>query len=349
MKWICLEKNNIILTVCGIFYSVLCIFSIFTGLMYAFKKRQLNPVELSNEFVSKLSKENKLEEFAVKMGWITVVVGIFQGISAFGIFYGYNVYLNYFTIFFTVFSIFSVVLKLIKKRNLFSFIKLIAYLLILLILTISGFKKYSATQEVVKYISSDEIVKVKKIDEGYFFDGPGEKSAIIFYPGAAVEAMSYSKLMYKLAYNGFDSFLISMPLDFAFLGIYKPSKIIDKYEYEKWYLQGHSLGGVAACLYASYEPEKVSGVISLASYPIKKLPSNIKYISLYGSEDKVLNKKNLKDSEKFLPPNSYSFIIQGANHAGFGNYGFQNKDGNALITPDEQQDYVVNKIIEILQ
>ena len=34
MKWICLESNNVLLTLCGLFYGVLCIFSIVTGIMY---------------------------------------------------------------------------------------------------------------------------------------------------------------------------------------------------------------------------------------------------------------------------------------------------------------------------
>jgi hypothetical protein len=282
------------------------------------------------------------------MGWVTFIVGIFQGITALGIFIGYNVYLNYFAIFFTLFSIFSVVFKLIKKRNMFSFLKLIAYLIILVVLIISGPKKYAATKEAMKYIETNEAVTINKINEGYFFDGPGNEKAIIFYPGASVEFSSYSKLLYKFALNGFDSFLISMPLDFALLGVYKPNNILQNYNYNEWYLSGHSLGGVAACLFASTSKEKISGVITLASYPTKSLPSNIKYISIYGSEDGVLNMNSLEDAKKYWPNDNYNIVIEGGNHAFFGDYGLQNGDGKALITNDEQQDFVVNKIMEIL-
>lgn len=348
MKWICFESNNIMLTICGVFYGILCIFSLVTGMMYAFQKRKLNPLELSDKFVSKLKKEGKLDKFSVIMGWVTFIVGIFQGITSVSIFYGYNVYLNYFAIFFTIFSICSVVFKLIKKRNLFPFLKLFAYIIILLVLLVSGVQKYSAKEDAFNYLKSDEIVKISKIKEEYYFDGPGNKNAIIFYPGASVQYTSYSKLIYKLAYNGYDSFLISMPLDFALLGVNKSSKIMKKYNYDKWYLSGHSLGGVAACLYASNKSQKIAGLISLASYPSKSLPSDIKYISIYGSEDKVLNLKSMENSKKYLPDNSETFIITGGNHAGFGDYGIQKGDGLLLITNEEQQDYVVNKIIELL-
>ncbi len=349
MKWICVESNNLLLTLCGVFYSVLCIFSIVTGLMYAQGKRKLNPLELSDKFVSKLSKENKLDSFAITMGWITIIVGIFQGVTALGIFYGYNSFLNYFALSFTIFSICSVIFKLIKKVNIFSLLKLIAYIIILLILIISGLRKYRATYEALDYLKTDDIVKVIKIDEGYYFDGYGKEKAIIFYPGASVQYTSYAKLMYKLAYNGYDCFLISVPLDFALLGINKASNIITEYNYNKWYLLGHSLGGVAASMYASNNPQKISGVINLASYPNKKLPSNIKYISIYGSNDKVLNIKSLEKSKKYLPKDNLSFVIEGGNHSNFGNYGFQKGDGISSITNDEEQDYVVNKIVENLK
>ena len=348
MNFICLESNNIILTICGIFYSVLCIFSIVTGLMYALGKRKLNPIELSENFVSKLKENNKLESFSIKMGWITFIVGLFQGICAFSIFYGYNTFLNYFAIFFTIFSICSVVFKLIKKINAFSFLKLIAYILILLVLIVSGMRKYGATSEALKYIETNDMVNVNKIKEGYYFDGPGESKAIIFYPGASVQYTAYSKLMYKLAFNGFDTFLLSMPLNFALLDINAADKIINKYDYSEWYLSGHSLGGVAACTYASSNPDKVCGVISLASYPNEALPENIKYISIYGTEDKVLNSQSMDASMEYLPDESYVFVIDGANHAYFGDYGNQNGDGDALITNEEQQNFVVNKLLEML-
>ena len=58
MNWIITEFHNMPLILCGLFYSVLCIFSLVTGLLYASGKRKLNPIELSDEVVKKLSKEN---------------------------------------------------------------------------------------------------------------------------------------------------------------------------------------------------------------------------------------------------------------------------------------------------
>lgn len=348
MNWIITELHNWPLILCGIFYSVLCIFSIVTGLIYASGKKKLNPLELSDKFMEKLSNGEVLKKFTIKMGWVTFVVGIVQGLTALAIFKGYNVFLNIFVMAFTVFSIFSVCLKLKGKINAFPIVKLIFYLLILVVLILAGINNYSANQEALKYLNSTEEVKVSKINGGYFFDGKGEDTAIIFIPGGRVQYLSYAKLMYKLAENGQDTFLLAVPLNLAFLDINGPKKIMEKYNYENWYISGHSLGGVAASLYAVDNPENITGIISFASYPTKKLPSNMEYIAFYGSEDKVLNLEKYNESKKYLPNDYKEYIIDGGNHSGFANYGNQKKDGKAKISSEEQQNFVINKLSELL-
>ena len=341
MNWIITESHNMPLILCGIFYSILCVFSIVTGLIYASGRKKLNPIELSDKFMEKLSDEDKLKKFTIKMGWVTFIVGIIQGLTALAIFKGYNVYLNLFAICFTIFSIISVIVKLKGKVNAFP----IFYVLILIILLLNGINNYGATIEVSKYLKSSDVVKVSKIDEGYYFDGPGNETAVIFYPGARVEYTSYAKLMYEISENGYDTFLLAMPLNFAFLGINKPDSIIEEYNYSNYYLSGHSLGGVAASMYVSNNPDNIKGLIMLSSYPTKKLPDDIEYISIYGSEDKVLNIDKYNDSKKYFPDNYKEYVIEGGNHAGFGNYGNQKGDGTSKITSDEQEEYVIKLLL----
>ena len=208
---------------------------------------------------------------------------------------------------------------------------------------------YHADKEVNNYLKTNDIVKVEKIKEGYFFDGPGTTNALIFYPGAKVEYTAYAPLMYKLASNGIDTYIIKMTFNIAFFSQNKASDIIKKYNYENWYMSGHSLGGVVISNYVVSKPNNIKGLILLASYPTKEIPNGIKVLSIYGSNDKVLNIKKYNSSIKYLPSDYSSLIIEGGNHANFGNYGNQKHDGNSTISREEQQDITVNKIIEFIK
>ncbi len=129
---------NLLIMLCGIFYSVLCIFSIVTGLIYMLGKKELNPLELSDSFVKKLNSSNQLEKFAKKMGFVTFIVGIIQGITAYSLFKGHNPILYWIAFGFNLFSIFSVLVKLKGKINMFPIIKLCFYVVIFIILLLDS-------------------------------------------------------------------------------------------------------------------------------------------------------------------------------------------------------------------
>lgn len=131
MHWYGLESGNLLLIACGIFYSVLCVFSIVTGIIYMTGKRKLNPLELSDAFVEKITD---MDAFTKKMGFVTFVVGIVQGITAFSIFKAGSTLNYWIAMGFTLFSIASVGFKLKGKINAFPLLKLAAYLAILVVL-----------------------------------------------------------------------------------------------------------------------------------------------------------------------------------------------------------------------
>ena len=217
-------------------------------------------------------------------------------------------------------------------------------LLICVTLTIYVSIYYHADKNVKKYLNSSNEVVVTKIKEGYFFDGKDCDKAIIFYPGAKVEYTSYAPLMYELALNGYDTFLIDMPFKMSMFGKNKADSIIKKYNYESYYISGHSLGGVVASSYASSN-DKIKGVILLASYSTKTI-DNKKVLSIYGSNDGVMNKKEYENNKKNLPSDYKEVIISGGNHSQCGCYGFQKKDKKATISYFEQQKYIVDAIKE---
>ena len=120
--------------VSGIFYSVLCVFSVVTGIIYMSGKRKLNPLELPDKFVEKLKDQNLTKRFAFDAGLLTFVVGIVQGITAYSLLLSNTMSNYYIALGFTIFSIGSVVVKLKGKINIFPLLKSVAYILILVIL-----------------------------------------------------------------------------------------------------------------------------------------------------------------------------------------------------------------------
>ena len=125
---------NVSVILSGFFYAVLCVFSIVTGLIYVSGKRELNPLELSDKFMDRLSDPDKRKRFTVKMGWVTFIVGIVQGITSFTILKAKGLISYGIALGFTIFSICSVAFKLKSKINAFPVLKCFAYLSILLVL-----------------------------------------------------------------------------------------------------------------------------------------------------------------------------------------------------------------------
>ena len=68
---------------------------------------------------------------------------------------------------------------------------------------------YRADAAALAALSSRDTVTVEKISGGWRFDGPGEDTALIFYPGAKVEAAAYAPLLLRLAEGGADGFLLT--------------------------------------------------------------------------------------------------------------------------------------------
>lgn len=205
---------------------------------------------------------------------------------------------------------------------------------------------YKASKKAKDYLVSTDTVTVTKTDFGYFFDGKGTKDCIIFYPGAKVQIEAYSCLMMTLAEEGVDAFLIKMPLNLAALGNKKADLVINNYEYDNYYISGHSLGGVEASKYAKNN-DKIKGIIYLASYSTVKLDDNLKVLSLYGTCDKVLNKKEYKSNKKNFPSNFKEVVIDGGNHEQFGLYK-QKGDGKPTISYIEQLNITKEEIIKLI-
>lgn len=172
----------------------------------------------------------------------------------------------------------------------------------------------------------------------------------IFYPGGGVEPESYAPLCKEIALQGYTVVIAKMPLNLAVLSPNEADKIIKEYDnIDTWAIGGHSLGGVMASKYASTH-EDIKGLALYASYPsedeLKK--SDLEIISIYGSEDGIVNQENLADSKYDLPKDAKFIEIDGGNHSQFGDYGLQKGDNKATIDANNQIGSTVNYTVELL-
>ena len=76
--------------------------------------------------------------------------------------------------------------------------------------------------------------------------------------------------------------------------------------------------------YAAKHESEIAGLIFLAAYPTRELQT-LPVLSLYGSEDGVLNMEKYQEAIG-LAADCREYVLEGGNHAGFGNYGSQKGD-----------------------
>lgn len=165
-------------------------------------------------------------------------------------------------------------------------------------------------------------------------------TALIFYPGAKVEAEAYLPLLDQIRQTGVTCILVHMPFNMAIFDWDAAEDILPRFpEIRHWYMAGHSMGGAMASQFASEHPEQLDGLILLGAYIYGDYPDD-DALTVYGSlnqsvEDHIDYTENIVE-------------IQGGNHAQFGNYGPQKGDLPATISAQEQQEQTVAAIEDFI-
>ena len=207
---------------------------------------------------------------------------------------------------------------------------------------------YHADMEKIEAFTEQSTVEMQTDENGYLIFEPEQiENGLIFYPGGKVEHTAYIPLMEALASKGTLCILVKMPFRLAVFDGNAADGLQENYpKVENWYIGGHSLGGSMAASYLSKHAKVFDGLILLGSYSTADLSDlNVEVLSIYGSEDLVLNRENYETNKENLPDDFKEVIIEGGCHAYFGMYGAQEGDGMPGITNEEQIARTVEAII----
>jgi len=183
------------------------------------------------------------------------------------------------------------------------------------------------------------------------FEPENPVAGLIFYPGGKVEYTAYQPLLAACAEQGILCILLEMPFNLAVLDINAADGIREMYpQVERWYIGGHSLGGSMAASYLAKHVDAYDGLILLGSYATADLSTfDLDVLSVYGSEDKVMDLEKYNANKVNLPEDFAEILIDGGCHAYFGMYGAQDGDGVPTISNEDQIRITADAIAEMIK
>lgn len=232
-------------------------------------------------------------------------------------------------------------------KNRSRIIRIAVFVVLLIALSGMAWNRYVSDYYLAK--TYDVQTEMVEETEDYIVYGDTNSSVgFIFYPGAKVDEAAYAPILDALAEDGICCVVVKMPYHMAIFDTNAATDVRENFsEVKQWYIGGHSMGGAMAAGYGAEHEDELAGLILLAAYPTKEL-AELPVLSIYGSEDGVLNLKKYEDSIT-KAKNLTERIIEGGNHAGFGNYGEQKGDKTAEIMWDEQWQETVDYILSFIR
>lgn len=236
-----------------------------------------------------------------------------------------------------------------KRKRILILITVVAVLFAACAIYVSDY--YHADMSAIEDMefASELSVESETWEDGTLVFTPEEaETGLIFYPGGKVEYLAYQPLMQAFAAEGILCVLVEMPFNLAVLDVDAANGIQEEFpEIEEWYIGGHSLGGSMAASYVADHTGEYEGLVLLASYSTAELAdSGLNVISIYGSEDKVLNREKYEKNRSNLPADLTEYVIDGGCHAYFGVYGHQDGDGTPTISNQQQIELTAQQLAD---
>jgi dienelactone hydrolase len=208
--------------------------------------------------------------------------------------------------------------------------------------------------EATAALSSDELVTISAAPWLTFTPtqtAPG--TGFIFYPGGRVDPQAYAGLMRTIAEAGYLVVVPSMPINMAIFNTNAANEIIAAHpEIEKWVIGGHSVGGTAAALYVSANPNQVAGLAIWSSYPADNgdiSGLDLPVILLYGGNEIRVTDESVGARKQLLPPHTEYIKIEGGDHHQIGAYQLTSEPDLAAISREAQHAQILAATLDLLQ
>ena len=201
-------------------------------------------------------------------------------------------------------------------------------------------------------------VETIDVNTGYPFDaviykpvGYEPTVGVVFYAGAPVDYRDYGTLLRGIASAGYLVISPEFPMDMATLNIIAGEEYMKQYpQVRTWFLSGHSHGGLAASMEAEHNADLFRGLILFDSQTaVPVLKENYPVLAFHATNDWacpwyqyqiVCSSMWMTDLNKI--------IIEGGNHAQFGDYGVQSNDGPATITKERQLEIAIQGVLDFI-
>ena len=211
---------------------------------------------------------------------------------------------------------------------------------------------YPADAAAVEAFAATSTVTERTLQNGDLLFDPGDAdTGLVFYPGGKVDEAAYAPLMRAFAERGILCVLCKMPFHLAVLDMHAADDAREAVSgISHWYIGGHSLGGACASIEVSEHPGVYEGLILLGAYADRDLShASLRALSIYGSEDGILDRDKYEQSRVKLPADCTEIVLSGGCHAGFGMYGTQKGDGTPAFSSAEQIIRTADAITEWMQ
>lgn len=175
---------------------------------------------------------------------------------------------------------------------------------------------------------------------------------VVFYAGNPVDYRDYGTLLTALASHGYLVISPEFPFDTAAFNIIAGEEYMKQYpEIVEWFLAGHSHGGGVSTVELALRPNLFKGLIlidSIIGVPVTQ--EGFPVLTFHATEDlAVPGYQHSILMAELAAADTTEVVIEGGNHAQFGDYGIQFNDGVAKISKEEQLDITIREILKFLK